>query len=175
MSTASSEPSGGTGRLDTDEFDAFVEGLDYPMFVVTAAAGDERAGCLVGFTSQVSIDPPRMLVCLSVQNRTYRVARRADVLAVHVLHPDEHELAELFGGTSGDDIDKFARCSWRAGPSGVPLLEACPRRIVGRVLEQDPFGDHVGFLLEPSRVEVLSTGEGLSYEEVQDLEPGHPA
>jgi flavin reductase (DIM6/NTAB) family NADH-FMN oxidoreductase RutF len=174
MSTETREPSGGH-RLDPSEFDAFVEGLDYPMFVVTTAAGEERAGCLVGFASQVSIDPPRMLVCLSIENRTYRVAREAKVLAVHVLDPDEHELAELFGGTSGDDTDKFARCSWRPGPSGVPLLEACPRRIVGRILDQAPFGDHVGFLLEPRRVEVRRMGEGLSYEEVQDLEPGHPA
>ena len=48
--------------LSTEEFGSFVSGLDYPMFVVTAAADGRRAGCLVGFTSQVSIDPPRLLV-----------------------------------------------------------------------------------------------------------------
>jgi flavin reductase (DIM6/NTAB) family NADH-FMN oxidoreductase RutF len=175
MSTEERDPTNGDRRLDRGEFDTFLEGLDYPMFVVTAAVDGERAGCLVGFTSQVSIDPPRMLVCLSARNRTYRIAREAAVLAVHVLDRDEHDLAALFGGTSGDDTDTFARCTWRPGPSGVPLLEACPRRVVGRVLGQHPFGDHVGFLLEPSRVDVRSTADGLSYDEVQDVEPGHPA
>lgn len=162
-------------RLDTSEFDAFVEGLDYPMFIVTAASAGERAGCLVGFSSQVSIDPPRMLVCLSVQNHTYRVARNADMLVVHVIGPDQRDLAELFGGVSGDDVDKFTRCSWRLGPGDVPLLEDCPRRIVGRVLRRTLFGDHVGFLLDPTGIDVTSSGAGLSYEEVEDLEAGHSA
>jgi hypothetical protein len=75
--------------LGTSEFDAFVEGLDYPMFVVRTRV-QERLGCLIGFTTQASIDPPRLLVCLSVQNPTYRVARDAPFVAVHVLGPDEH-------------------------------------------------------------------------------------
>src|SRR5690348_6276936 len=113
--------------VDTDRFDAFVDGLDYPMFVVTTAHGGERAGCLVGFTTQASIDPPRMLVCLSVANHTYQVARQAELLAVHVLDKNDHDLAELFGGRTGDEVDKFAKCRWTPGPDGVPLLEDCPR------------------------------------------------
>ncbi len=162
-------------HLHTSEFDDFVDGLDYPMFIVTTASDGQQAGCLVGFTSQVSIDPPRMLVCLSVRNHTYRVAKHADMLAVHVLGPDQRDLAELFGETSGDDVDKFARCSWRPGPRNVPLLEDCPRRIVGRVLSRDSFGDHVGFLLEPTGIEVNSTGASLSYQQVDELQAGHPA
>ena len=59
--------------------DDFVAGLDYPVFVVTAASGDERDGCLVGFSTQTSIDPPRLLVCLSKANRTTRIARTSQV------------------------------------------------------------------------------------------------
>ena len=77
--------------MDTAEFDAVVEGLDYPMFVVTTAHDGERAGCMVGFTTQASINPPRMMVCLSVKNHTHRVARHADLLAVH------HERSALEG------------------------------------------------------------------------------
>ena len=161
--------------VDTEEFDQFVGRLDYPMFVVTTAHDGRRAGCLVGFTSQVSIDPPRMLVCLSVQNHTYRVARDADLLGVHVLDPDRPELAELFGETTGDDVDKFSRCRWTSGPGDVPLLDDCARHLVGRVLARHAFGDHVGFLLEPVHVGVRDEGEALSVEQVEDLDPGHPA
>jgi flavin reductase (DIM6/NTAB) family NADH-FMN oxidoreductase RutF len=38
-----------------EAFEQLVALVDYPMFVVTTRAGDEPAGCLVGFTSQVSI------------------------------------------------------------------------------------------------------------------------
>lgn len=161
--------------LDTDGFDGFVRGLDYPMFVVTTGHGGERAGCLVGFTTQASIDPPRMLVCLSRVNRTYAVARDAALLAVHVLDPSARELAELFGGETGDEVDKFARCRWTDGPDGVPLLEDCPRRMVGRVLERQEYGDHVGFLLEPFRVDGVEPTPSIGYADVEDVEAGHPA
>ncbi|HEV3001376.1 MAG TPA: flavin reductase, partial [Solirubrobacteraceae bacterium] len=57
-----------------------VSDLDYPMFIVTATNGRERAGCLVGFATQTSIRPGRFLVCLSEKNRTYRVAGAAEFL-----------------------------------------------------------------------------------------------
>lgn len=166
---------GDGGTVGTEEFDEFFDGLDYPMFIVTTADERRRAGCLVGFTTQASIHPARMLVCLSVQNHTYDVARVASALAVHVVDHDQRDLAGLFGSLSGDDVDKFARCTWRQGPLGVPLLEDCPRRFVGRVLARHGFGDHVGFLLAPIGLDVQSRGGGLSYEEVKDLDPGHEA
>ena len=161
--------------VGTEEFDAFVAGLDYPMFVVTTVREGERAGCLVGFTTQASIAPPRMLVCLSTANHTYRVARDADLLAVHVLDRTEHELAELFGGRTGDEIDKFDRCRWRPGPDGLPLLEDCPRRLVGRVLSRQEYGDHVGFLLAPLSLEGVERTVALDYNQAEDIDAGHPA
>jgi flavin reductase (DIM6/NTAB) family NADH-FMN oxidoreductase RutF len=155
-------------------FDEFLAGLDYPVFVVTAAYGAERAGCLVGFATQTSIDPPRLLVCLSEENHTTAVAARADVLAVHVLDDREHPLAERFGGETGDEMDKFAGLDWRPGPDGVPLLGECPRRLVGRILARIPLGDHVGHLLAPLRVEAEPTSP-LTYQDVADVEAGHPA
>ncbi|MFF0794426.1 flavin reductase family protein [Streptomyces spiralis] len=130
--------------------DAFLGLLDPEMYVVTAAAGGERAGCLVGFASQCSIDPVRFVVWLSKVNRTFRVAARADRLAVHLLARDQYALAELFGGSTGDDgVDKFADvpCTRRQG--GVVVLDDAPAWFVGRIVLRADGGDHVGFVLEP--------------------------
>jgi flavin reductase (DIM6/NTAB) family NADH-FMN oxidoreductase RutF len=161
--------------VDTDAFNAFTNGLDYPMFVVTTARDDERAGCLVGFSTQASIHPPRMLVCLSVENHTYRLACDAGLLAVHVLDPGQHDLAELFGGSTGDEVDKFARCEWHAGPGEVPLLDACPNRFVGRVGARLDVGDHEGFLLDPVHAEHGRDERELGFLRAKRIEPGHPA
>lgn len=163
--------------LSTEEFDRFIDGLDYPLFVVTACDGSQRAGCLVGFVTQVSIDPPRLLVCLSEANHTRRVAAGADVLAVHVLGTDDHAIAQLFGGQTGDEIDKFAHTGWHSGPDGVPLLDDLSRRMIGQVLERHPFGDHVGFLLAPvaEHVDSADSEAALMLQDVDDVEPGHPA
>jgi flavin reductase (DIM6/NTAB) family NADH-FMN oxidoreductase RutF len=156
-------------------FSDLVGDLDYPMMVVTARAGDRRAGCLVGFATQCSIAPPRFAVWISRTNHTFAVASEAAALAVHFLSEDDRELAELFGGRTGDEVDKFARCDWREGPGGVPVLEGCARWFAGEVVERIPTEDHVGFLLAP-----VAVGNGpwpgqLRFQSVRSLSPGHAA
>ncbi|HEX8931084.1 MAG TPA: flavin reductase, partial [Actinomycetota bacterium] len=48
---------------DQAALDRLVDRLDYPMLIVTAETDGERAGCLVGFATQCSIEPPRFLLC----------------------------------------------------------------------------------------------------------------
>ena len=114
-------------------FNRLVGDLEYPMFIVTARAGEEPLGCLVGFATQTSIHPPRLAVCLSHKNRTYRRGRDAELLGVHCVPAHADALAELFGGETGDEVDKFGRCAWHEGRGGVPILDDCPNRFVGRV------------------------------------------
>ncbi|MER7112566.1 flavin reductase family protein [Streptomyces sp. NPDC000229] len=159
------------------QLDAFSDLLDYPMYVVTAAAGGERAGCLVGFASQCSIRPPRFAVWLSVANRTYRVARQATHLGVHLLHREQGELARLFGGETGDEIDKFDRVTWQPSHDGVPVLPDACAWFVGRVHSRIDGGDHMGFLLDPVDASPAATGRPtpIMFSDVTDLSPGHPA
>src|ERR1700704_1361448 len=109
----------------SEAFQRIVASFDTPMFVVTVFDGRERDGCLVGFATQCSIDPPRFLVCLSVKNRTTRIARNARTLVVHALRKGQRDLAERFGGTTGDDVDKFASVEWHEGRDGTPVLDGC--------------------------------------------------
>lgn len=162
-------------RAAPPDFDRFVDGLDYPMFVVTTADGNARAGCLVGFATQASIDPPRILVCLSVKNHTQRVAQAASTLAVHLLTPHQRDIAALFGGTTGDHLDKFARCAWEPGPNGVPLLTESAGWTIGEILERIPLGDHVGYLIRPTSTRRHRPGPVLTFQQVRDLTPGHGA
>lgn len=164
------------------DFDDFLNPLDPPLVIVTAAVGDERSGCIVGFHSQCSIEPQRYAVWISKANHTYGVAIRAERLAVHVVTPADRGLAELFGGETGDDLDKFARCPWSEGPGGVPLLDELPQRIVGRrIAIDDHGGDHVCITLAVDRAEVPPSSGGddrstpLRASDLADLEPGHPA
>ena len=150
-----------------------VSALDYPMFIVTVAAGGERSGCLVGVTTQCSIAPPRFLVCLSDKNRTFRVAGAAETMVVHMVPSHADELAELFGGETGDEVDKFERCEWHEGPAGVPLLDALPNRFVGRILERLDAGDHDAVILEPVAAERPEPEQELTFHRARRIEPGH--
>jgi flavin reductase (DIM6/NTAB) family NADH-FMN oxidoreductase RutF len=160
---------------DTEkQFQRLVGRLDYPLFVVTAAAGEERDGCLVGFTSQCSIHPPLFLVCISDKNRTHRIAQRAEFLVVHEVPQERRDLAELFGGETADEYDKLADVDWRPGPGGAPIVAGLDDWFAGRVAERiDWSGDHTGFVLEPVAAEVHGDGQQLSFQEAKDIEPGH--
>ena len=163
----------------SDAFEDIVAALNYPVFVVTTREDDDGgglAGCLVGFASQTSINPPRFLVGLSKRNHTFRAARRATHLVVHVLPHSNLPTAELFGGKTGDDTDKFAQCDWDAGPLGLPILRDASAWFVGRILERFDVGDHVGHLLEPTdgNASEVST-DWVSFSDVRDIAPGHEA
>jgi flavin reductase (DIM6/NTAB) family NADH-FMN oxidoreductase RutF len=154
-------------------FEELVAQLDYSMLIVTAAAGGQRAGCLIGFATQVSIHPPRFMACLSVKNRTFRVARDADVLVVHFVTEDDGDLAELFGGETGDEVDKFTRCAWHPGPNRTPVVDQLQNWFAGRILERHDFGDHHGFVLEPIDGEAGRGEKTLTFHRAKRIEPGH--
>jgi flavin reductase (DIM6/NTAB) family NADH-FMN oxidoreductase RutF len=158
-----------------DAFQQLAGELDYPMFVVTAVADGERSGCLVGFATQTSIHPPRFLTCVSKRNHTYRVALRASHLAVHVVPEDALELAEVFGGETGDEVDKLARCPWHEGPHGTALLDDAPTRFVGEVLWRHDAGDHDAFLLAPVWAEHAEGRGALGFQRAKGIHPGHEA
>ena len=81
-----------TAVSDHLAFDRLAASAETPMVIVTARAGDEADGCLVGFSTQCSIDPLRYLVCLSTANETYRITRNSTTLVVHPLHRHDRSL-----------------------------------------------------------------------------------
>ena len=159
-----------------DGFDELSARLTYPVYVVTAAAGDEHEGCLVGFATQCGIDPVRTLICLSNKNRTTRIAGKATHLGVNVLADENRDIAELFGGETGDDVNKLSWCRWRPGPGGAPILTSAAAYYIGLILDRVTLGDHVGHLVEP--VDSWCRPEAFDYVDfaaVRDLDPGHEA
>ncbi|HEX7096935.1 MAG TPA: flavin reductase family protein [Acidimicrobiales bacterium] len=155
-------------------FDRLMTSLDHPMAIVTAATRREAAGCLVGFFTQCSIDPPRLCVYLSKPNHTYRVARRASHLMVHFPGRRQRDLAALFGEQTGDEVDKFACVRWRPGPDGrTPRLLDVDAWVFGKVIGRHDAGDHVAHVLEPLRVRAPRKVRQLGYQDVRDLEAAH--
>jgi flavin reductase (DIM6/NTAB) family NADH-FMN oxidoreductase RutF len=158
-------------------FDDIAATVTTPMVIVTTRADEEMDGCLVGFSTQCSIDPVRYLVCLSTANRTYELARHATSLVVHMLHdaPHDRALAHLFGEHSARDVDKLARCGWTHGPEGVPVLDGCDW-FAGPIRERFDAGDHVAFVIAVTSSAATRVGEPyLDFTEVRDLAAGNPA
>jgi flavin reductase (DIM6/NTAB) family NADH-FMN oxidoreductase RutF len=154
----------------------FFERVDYPYYLLTVRAPDEEmSGCLAGFVTQCSIDPPNFLACISRLNHTLGVAMRASAMGLHLLGEDQLEVARLFGEETGDVVDKFADVDWRIGPTGAPLLADVAVALEGTILDHFSVGDHEAFLVRALRA-VAGPGRGLLTDRTSPpLHPGHPA
>ncbi len=153
-------------------FAQLVATLDYPLYVLTTSVNGEPSGCLIGFATQCSIHPRRFLACISKQNHTFGLVREATAVAVHIVEEGDQDIARLFGGETGDEVDKFAGIDWRYVHE-VPVLSACKRWFIGSVLERMDLGDHVGLLLEPVDAANGPADEQLGYQQARDIPPGH--
>jgi flavin reductase (DIM6/NTAB) family NADH-FMN oxidoreductase RutF len=145
------------------------------MYIVTVVAPDgERDGCLIGFATQCSVKPARFIACISKQNRTFDAVSAAEGIAVHFLGSEQLELAKLFGGRTGDEVDKFGLCAWTEGPGGLPVLDDVPGWFAGRILDRHDVGDHVALVLEPTVAEDRGGALDLGFQAVKGIDPGHP-
>jgi flavin reductase (DIM6/NTAB) family NADH-FMN oxidoreductase RutF len=157
-----------------DAFESIVGSLDGAMVVVTTAVDSERAGCLVGFHAQSSIEPKRLAVWLSKANHTYRVALRAKHFAVHFLATDQFAIAQHFGTKTGDDGDKFVAWPSSSGPGGVPILsDVAHWMALRRVALLDEGGDHVCLVGEVTAAWSARQFTPLRLSQVAHLQPGH--
>lgn len=165
-----SDASGGPASA----LDAFVSRDDYALCVVTVASSSERSGCLVGFTTQCSIEPPRLVVCISKVNHTFRVAGRSRGLAVHLLGKEQADSARRFGEETGDRTDKFVGCTWRLEATGAPVLDDCAAWVDCSIERRIDLGDHVAYVVAPVRGGAGPRSGLLTYQNGPELEPGHP-
>ncbi|WP_313406573.1 flavin reductase [Aeromicrobium sp.] len=162
--------------MSDDAFDTLMTSVDPPLVVVTTEVDGERAGCLVGFHSQSSIDSGHYSVWLSKANHTYRAALRATHLAVHFLTDRDLALAERFGTQCGAETDKFAGLAIDSDEHGSPLLRECPNRLVlERTAVLDDGGDHVCLTTRVLSAHTGGTFTPLRVSDASHLDPGHPA
>lgn len=160
----------------SEDLGAFFDLVDYPYYVVTVRAPDaDMSGCLAGFVTQCSIDPPNFLVCISKVNHTLTVAESSPGMGLHLLGDDQSELARLFGEETGDVVDKFASVDWRLGSTGAPLLVDSAVSMEGQVLGHFSVGDHEAFLVRAVRAVAGEHHGLLTYRSAPHFEPGHPA
>lgn len=147
---------------------------DSALIVVTTAVGDERAGCLVGFHTQSSISPQHYCLWLSKANHTYRMSLRASYFAVHFLTAQDLAMAKWFGTQTGEDTDKFSGIGIDDDETGIPLVRACPNRMVlERISMLDDGGDHVCITTRVRSAQNEGPFLPLRLSDAEHLTPGH--
>lgn len=106
--------------------------------------------------TEVSLDPPLVLVCADQASNTHALIAEAGVFAVNVLARGQEALSRLFA-SEADEHRRFQGLAWGTGSTGAPLLPGSIAQLDCRVVAAHPAGDHVIYL---GRVEEVRRGEG---------------
>lgn len=161
-------------RKGGDASGPLVAAVDYPLYVVTARAGDEVSGCLAGFITQSSIKPAQFLICISKLNHTFGTARAGRGLGLHLLGADQRAVASHFGELTGDEVDKFEGIAWTPGRTGAPILSECAAWIEGPTIGRMDGGDHEAFLISVQDGGVGRHEGCFTLRQASGFHPGHP-
>ena len=101
-------------------------------------------GAPTGFTCQafssLSLQPPRIVLCVSRSSSSWPVISAGGAFCVNVLAQHQHALSERFARSGGD---KFADVDWSAAPSGSPRLTGASAWIDCRPHTELDGGDHL--------------------------------
>jgi flavin reductase (DIM6/NTAB) family NADH-FMN oxidoreductase RutF len=113
--------------------------------VVTARNGERIHGMTVSAFTEVSLEPPLVLVCADKASNTLPVIRAGGVFAINVLARDQQELSNRFA-VKKDEDKRFDGLQFDVGRTGAPLLRGVAVNIDCRVVAEHDVGDHVVYI-----------------------------
>ncbi len=110
--------------------------------IVTARVGDRIHGMTVSAFTEVSLEPPLVLVCIDKASNTQPVIAEGGVFAVNILARDQEALAKRFASDEDEDR-RFLDLQCETGATGAPLLAGSVASLDCRLETAHEAGDHI--------------------------------
>ncbi|MFQ5417849.1 MAG: flavin reductase family protein [Myxococcota bacterium] len=115
--------------------------------IVTARDGDRVHGMTVTAFSEVSLDPPLVLLCADVDSNTHPVIAGGKVFAVNILAADQAPLSNKFASKRQEAV-RFEGLDCDTAETGAPLIPGAVASLDCRLVASHPHGDHVIYVGE---------------------------
>ena len=104
--------------------------------IVTAEFEGSIHGMTVGSLVSVSIDPPRIVVTLANQTRTYNLVVQSGLFGVTLLAADQQTIADRFAGVILDEEDRMNSISILRLTQNIPVIADGLGQLACRVIHQ---------------------------------------
>ena len=119
--------------------------MNYGLYIISSKDGGGAAGCVVNTLTQVTAEPPKVMLAIHKDNRTTQAILNSGVFAATVLTQDAPmELIGRFGFQSSREVDKFQGYEVKEDKNGLPWLTrqmaarfSC--RVLGRMAAGTPY------------------------------------
>jgi len=97
--------------------------MTYGIYILTTRFEDTINGMVASWLSQVSYDPPLVMVAIHPNRYSHDLIVQSRSFALHLLSREQKGLLARFKGP--DAREKFASIDWKAGVTGAPILKEC--------------------------------------------------
>ena len=130
--------------------------LTYGLYIITVTNSGKKNAMLASWVSQVSFDPPQIMVAVKKSRLTHTMLTSADGFGLMVVQKGKEK--ELMAYKGDDPERKFAGRNVTVGKSGAPLLAEYLSTFDLKIVDRVDVGDHTLFVGEVLFAEVTSKG-----------------
>ena len=135
--------------------DILFRSLSTGVYIVTVQDEGQINGVTTPWVTQLSYDPPMVMVAISPLRKCHEMITNSGQFAVNVLASGQVDIASRFGLTTGREMDKFEGVVPERTPAGNPLLSNVVAYIDCELVKTVAVGDHSLFVGEVIGAEVL--------------------
>lgn len=126
------------------------------VVVITTVKDGVRHAMAATAVSELSFDPPSMLICVNRNASLYPILASGAPFAINILHTSHLSVAERCAGAVKGE-ERFLVGDWRSTDIGVPRLGDAQASIVCTNAKQVDYGTHGIFIGDV--VEVFTEGD----------------
>jgi len=130
--------------------------------IATARVGERVHGMTVTAFTEVSLDPPLVLVCADKSSDTHPVIAEGGVFALNLLASHQAVLSNRFASKK-DEERRFEGIVWETEVTGAPILPDTLGALDCRVVAAHEAGDHVIYIGRIEAIRVADDREPLLY------------
>ena len=149
--------------------------LTYGLFIVAAKKEDKINGYCSNTITQVTAEPPQIVVCCHKNNLTCEYILASNAFSISVLSQDAHpDIIGTFGFKSGRDTNKFDGFKYIYGNSGMPILtQDCVAWFECELVNTVDVGTHYMFIGKVIDNDLLDKDkDALTYKYYRDKKRG---
>ncbi|MEJ0023517.1 MAG: flavin reductase family protein [Alphaproteobacteria bacterium] len=127
-----------------------LRGLAKAVVVVTCRDGDARYAMVATAVSEVSMNPPSMLICVNKSASLFPVLSEGADFCINILNAAQADIANQCSVAKGEE--RFAIGVWRDSKLGPPVLQGAQASFVCRNISKMEQGTHGVFIGEVAAV-----------------------
>lgn len=149
--------------IDSQLFKATLSQWASGVTIVTSVLDGQHVGITASSFSSVSMDPPRILICVAKRLYTHQVIIDSGIFGVSILAADQEAVGSRFAGRIAEGEDRFAGVDFFTAETGTRLIKHGVGWLDCRLSVAHDGGDHSIFVGDVVAAHGAEHGDPILY------------